>query len=446
VNGRTFDAQVVLTPKNSPRGQLMQKFVLARILQMDGIDIGLFDFDRHNALYFFILNADEQIYLRYGGRDAEDAMTYLNLQSLDLALQAGLDQHELYNRGKLAKQPRPAPFYPEQIPLLKRYEIDRGRCVECHMIADYQAQEAEQSGKLDRPTMLYPTPDLKTIGIHLDVPKGLVIEKAEGAAAKAGMQTGDTITEIGGANVLTFGDLQYRYGKTDRNARRIELSIDRAGARKSLSVELPAEWRLTDTSYRFWSVEPMLYFMTKPLTAEQKRNLNLPIGGFASEVVETEASAKQFEAIIPPPPPKPATGNPKQDQMAQIEQEELERMRMLKLRMIFRERNEYLGNPDRLEQMHLVKQGDIITGVDGVQESLLTQNVELYIKLTKKAGDPITLDLLRDGKPTQIKQKSYRHFYRKSDPSRDNGIPRRIKHKRKSYSPIYRKSNPSRNK
>jgi hypothetical protein len=153
-----------------------------------------------------------------------------------------------------------------------------------------------------------------------------------------------------------------------------------------------------------------------------------------------------LEIKILPPPPKPATGNPKQDQMERIKQEELERMRMLKLRMILREREEYLGNPDRSEQMHLVKPGDIITGVDGVQESLLTQNVERYIKLAKKAGDAITLDLLRDGKPMQIKQKSYRHFYRKSDPSRDDGGPRRIKPKRKSYRPIYRKSNPSRNK
>jgi len=261
----------VLTPKNSQRGQLMQKFVLARIVAMNGIDIGLFDYDRHNALYFFILNADEQIYLRYGGRDAEDAMTYLNLQSLELALRAGLDRHELYKQGKLVKQPRPAPFYPEQITLLKRNEIDRRRCVECHMIGDYLAQQAEQAGKLDRPRMLHPSPDLKTIGIHLDVPKGLVIKNAEGAAAKAGMQTGDTITEIGGAKVLTFGDLQYRYGKTNRNAHRIEFTIDRSGERKTLSVELPAEWWLTDTRYRFWSVEPMLYFKTRPLTAEQKR-------------------------------------------------------------------------------------------------------------------------------------------------------------------------------
>jgi hypothetical protein len=342
----------------------MQKFVLARIVAMDGIDIGLFDYDRHNALYFFILNADEQIYLRYGGRDAEDAMTYLNLQSLELALRAGLDRHELYKQGKLAKQPRHAPFYPEQITPLKRYEINRGRCVECHMISDYQAQEAELAGKLDRPRMLYPSPDLKTIGIHLDVPKGLVIKKAEGAAAKAGMQTGDTITEIGGANVLTFGDLQYRYGKTDRNAHRIELTIDRAGERKSLSVELPAEWWLTDTSYRFWSVEPTLDFTTRPLTAEQKRRLNLPIRGLASEVVETVPPAKSDKLPMPKP-------------------------------------------------------GDIITGVEGVQESRMTQNVECYIKLTKKPRDSITLDLLRDGKPAQIKQNSYRLFYRKSNPGRN---------------------------
>jgi hypothetical protein len=384
----------------------MQKFVLARIVAMNGIDIGLFDYDRHNALYFFIINADEQIYLRYGGRDAEDAMTYLNLESLELALRAGLDRHELYKQGKLAKQPRPAPFYPEQITLLKRNEIDRRRCVECHMIADYQAQEAELADKLDRPRMLYPSPDLKTIGIHLDVPKGLVIKKAEGEAAKAGMRAGDTITEIGGANVLTFGDLQYRYGKTDRNANRIELTIDRAGARKSLSVELPAEWWLTDTSYRFWSVEPMLYFTTRPLTAEQKRGLNLPIGGFASEVVET------VPRVGPPPP----------------------------------------------EQMQMLIPGDIITGVEGVQESRLTQNVETYIKLTKKAGDSIIMDLLRDGKPAQIKQNSYRLYYRKSNPSRNNGIPVRRKLKlriiegkptqikQNSYRLFYRESRPSRNK
>lgn len=426
----------------------MQKFVLARILAMDGIDIGLFDYDRHNALYFFILNADEQIYLRYGGRDAEDAMAYLNLQSLELALRAGLDRHELYKQGKLAKQPRPAPFYPEQVALLKRNEIDRGRCVECHMIADYQTQEAERAGKIDRPSMLYPSPDLKTIGIHLDAPKGLVIEKAEGAAAKAGMQTGDTITEIGGVNVLTFGDLQYRYGKTDRNAHRIELTIDRAGARKSLSVELPAEWWVTDTSYRFWSVEPMLYFTTRPLTAEEKRRLNLPIRGLASEVSASPASPIELVESVRSAQAKYKAG---------IVTEQAMEAFVSKVRVAAKAIDEAEWRR-ALEKLEMLKPGDIITGVEGVQESSLTQDVERYIKLTKNAGDSITLDLLRDGKPTQIKQNSYRLFYRKIDPSRNDGKPirRKLKRgiingkptqiKRDSYRPTYRKSRPGRNK
>jgi serine protease Do len=336
----------------------MQKFVLARITTMAGIDIGLFDYDRHNSIYFFILNADEHIYLRYGGRDADDAMTYLNLQSLELALRAGLDRHELYRQGKLAKRPRPAPFYPEQIGLLKKNEIDRGRCVECHLIGDYLAQEAELAGKLDRPKMLYPSPDLKKLGIHLDVPKGLVIEKVEGEAEKVGLSAGDSIAAIDGVNVLTFGDLQYVFGKADRTARRIKLTVDREGKRRDLSVALPTEWWVTDTSYRFWSVEPLVYFTTKPLTVEQKRKLNLPVKGLASQVIDVDPLAESLE-------------------------------------------------------LHTLKPGDIITAIDGVRESQLTQNVELYIKLTMKAGDSSTLDLLRNVEPMQMKLKSYRQRYRK---------------------------------
>ncbi len=59
---------------------------------MKGIDIGLFDFDRHNALYYFIMNADEHIYMRYGGRDSESADAYLDLESLEVALEQGLEQ------------------------------------------------------------------------------------------------------------------------------------------------------------------------------------------------------------------------------------------------------------------------------------------------------------------------------------------------------------------
>ena len=79
---------------------------------MDDVDIGLFDRDWNNTLYFFILNADEQIYMRYGGRDAASPDTYLNLSSLELALQQGLELHRRYQQGELKKAERPKPLFP----------------------------------------------------------------------------------------------------------------------------------------------------------------------------------------------------------------------------------------------------------------------------------------------------------------------------------------------
>ena len=38
---------------------------------MDDVDVALFDRDWNNAIYYFVMNADEQIYLRYGGRDSQ---------------------------------------------------------------------------------------------------------------------------------------------------------------------------------------------------------------------------------------------------------------------------------------------------------------------------------------------------------------------------------------
>jgi len=139
-----------------------------------------------------------------------------------------------------------------------------------------------------------------------------------------------------------------------------------------------------------------LYFTTRPLTVEQKRRLNLPARGFASEVVE------KVDSPIRPVDPI--------------------RARIARVR-------ESMDRPAQSENLPMLKPGDIITGVEGVQESSLTQNVEQYIKLTKKAGDSITLDLLRDGKPTQIKQNSYRLFYRKKAPG-GPGVQRKIKLKR----------------
>ena len=91
----------MLSPKDSPLGKQLSQYVCVRIIRMDDVDVGLFERDWNERIYFFVLNADEQIYMRYGGRDAASADTYLNLDSLELALKQGLDLHQQYLKGEL---------------------------------------------------------------------------------------------------------------------------------------------------------------------------------------------------------------------------------------------------------------------------------------------------------------------------------------------------------
>ena len=329
-----------------------------RITSMNRVDIGLFDYDRHNAVYYFAMNADEQIYLRYGGRDASSPEAYLNLDSFELALEAGLRQHDLYQKNRLPRQTRPRPLYPADVPLLDEEVLSLGRCVECHLIADYQLLEHEFDGTLNKLRDMFVYPDIKTIGIHLDVPKGLVVGKATGAVAAAGMQPGDLIVAINEVPVLTFGDLQHQYNKVPRDAARVELAVQRAGHVEKLSVDLPREWWYTDLYHRYWTVDPEAFFSMRPLSADRKRELSLAPNGLAAEVTKVETGAQVYN----------------------------------------------------LHQLHA---GDIIYSVNGVEADDFTQNLEIYIKLNVQAGEAFMVKLLRDGQKMDMRIRTYREHFRK---------------------------------
>ena len=303
---------------------------------MDSIDLGLFDFDRHNALYFFILNADEQIYMRYGGRDAESASTYLNLRSLELALEEGLRMH---SSGDVPQAERPSPLFARDIPLLSERTLRQGACVECHLIADYQNIQKERDGELDRLRDMYRSPNIKTIGIELNVPAGLAVKQAQGAVAEAGLKSGDIITHLNGTRVRTFGDLQYCYDKVPRDARRISLGVARDQSAVTLDVELPPRWWVSDLEFRHWTVDPIVFFETRPLSREQKEAFGFPIGGFAGEVIERE----RFYDFASPP----------------------------------------------------IERGDVIYGVEDNFEDEIADTPELHIKLRYQAGSKLKLQVLR---------------------------------------------------
>lgn len=346
----------------------MQNYVRVRITNMAGVDIALYDYDRHFSIYFFAVSPDGQIYLRYGGRDARSADSYLDLESLVLALEAGLEQHERWKRGELPKAERPAPRYARDIETLRQEEMDennepRGRCIECHMISDYEVVEKEAAGTLDKPRDIFRSPDVRHIGINLYVPKGLVVAEASGAAAAGGMLAGDAIVAIDTTPVLTFGDFLYLYDKVDRSSTELALTVERGGDRVDLTIPLPPTWWVQDLKYRRWSVDPVIDFDAERLSAERKSALGLGARSFACEVTKVRYWA--------------AT----------------------------------LGQ-------HTLEVGDEIVSVAGVETDPLATSCNLYIQLRVTAGDSVTLGVVRNGERLDTVLNTQRKHFRKSIRSR----------------------------
>lgn len=358
MEGREFDAQVVLSPKDSPLGAVLDRYVCVRVVRMDDVDIGLFDRDWNNAIYFFVLNADEQIYMRYGGRESQSPDTYNSLDSLRIALEQGLVLHQKYLDGRLPQQERPRPRFPREMPLLVARTFEQRQCVECHLIGDFQNIQRERDGVLDKLTDLYRSPDIKTIGIFLDVPKGLVVKAATGAVAAAGMKAGDRIVSWNGVPVWTFGDVQYRFDKVDRHAKSLRIGIDRSGQPIDLTVELPPRWWWTDLRFRQSSVEPRTDFEDRPLTTEEKQQLGLKPDGFASQV-------------------------------------------------------KYVPEMTKVRGTHDLHLGDVIRAVNGVESDVMAHTAALYLKLYVKAGESANLDVIRAGKRMTLPIHTYSLSFRK---------------------------------
>ena len=325
-----------------PLADVADQFVRCRLVKIAGADLSKFEFDYDLTWFAFFLNADETIYGRYGGRDATDAEARISLKGLRYAMDQALETH---------KSPPPAPNAVKPV-FAEKYDAAKSHkgCIHCHNVKEFRRADEKKAGTWTRDSLwVYPLPE--NVGITLDVDVGNRVKAVakDSAAAKAGLQAGDFVTRIGETNVASFGDAIYGLHKSPAVGE-IPIRWTRDGKEQSAKLTVTAGWRRTNLTWRpsLLDILPSVPFYGDDLTAAEKKKLGLD---------EKRAAFRQDKTVH----------------------------RTLK--------------DAGIEPL------DVIIGIDGKSVEGEYANLLGFVRRNYLVGDTITVDVIRDGKPTQVKVK-----------------------------------------
>ena len=336
--------------------ELLDRFVCVRAVEMEGVDLSLFQFDYDMTWLAFFCNADRTIYGRYGTRASAGADTGVDVSvaGFERALEGALEVHAGYpaNRASLAGKVGPKPPATEirSFPIFKSRFAEpppRG-CAHCHHVWEALRSVPRDARKPvpDELLWIYPKPDRLGLVLALDEMATVRSVTAGSAAAKAGFQAGDRIATLDGQPMISIADVQWvlQHAATPGD---LAAEVERGKGRERLTLHLAEGWRRgEDISWRT-STRVLRPFGWEPATAEQRKAAGAKDGELCVRV-------RGF----------PALGVAKRADMAV---------------------------------------GDLVVEIDGNPAAINENEWLAYLFQKKVRGEPVWLTLVRDGKRMKLK-------------------------------------------
>lgn len=349
--------------------QLLKKFVCVRVVGTNGLDLSTFQYDTDQSFAIFLMNADKSIYGRFGTRSHRtEWVGDVSLKGMARALEGALELHSQYpaNKDSLVGKRGVKPLFPspEQFPALRdkftstlNYEGDVVKsCIHCHQIGDAIRDYYRQQGKPIPEKTLFPYPHPKSIGLTLD-PKerAHVLEVAPGSpAARAGFESGDKITTLGGQPLLSTADVQWVLHNVSPDGDKVPAQVVRGGKSVALTLNLENGWRRQDD-------------ITWRVSSWGLRRMSL--GGMKLDNTTDET---RREAGV--------TGNGMAIKIAHVGQ----------------------YGPHAAAKQAGFKAGDILISVDGRTDLLTEQDLLVAGVTERKPGDKVPAVVKREGKEVKL--------------------------------------------
>ncbi len=293
----------------------------------------------------FFLDDQEQVYARYGGRDARGADELQSPDGLRYTMNSVLRMHQSKDRTYAPRAKRPART-------IRQEAMSSGRrmrgCFHCHQVKEVLDANLRRAGKWDREqAWRYPLPD--NLGLILDVQRGNVVQRIvpDSPAGRAGLKPGDTLRQLADVPIHSLADASFALDRAPRKGK-IALTWERAGKTHAGAIDLPEAWRKSDITWRpsMRRMLPTLPLFGTDLTEAQKKALGL--------------AAKQ---------------------------------------LAFRQRSEVNARAAAAG----IRAGDDVLGIDGKDfAGMDAAEFRQYVKREYLVGDVIKIDVLREGKRLKL--------------------------------------------